>query len=152
MIEQEPSAHVPDDDQLHTTNEPTDNPTELQPQQNVEARLSQLIGVLAAQCDQVGFDLVAESYLSRLGVREPLLQLGILPPEDPNPHDIISEPEAYDQWWNAHPDLEPWESQQRYEETLKMIYIGARIGFLAGKLLDRVPLRRVDDSEPINNS
>ncbi|MCB0107400.1 MAG: hypothetical protein KDE53_15880, partial [Caldilineaceae bacterium] len=56
----------------------------------------------------------------------------ILPQEDPNPHDIDTEPEAYSQWWNEHPDIDQWQTQQHYEETLKVLYIGARIAFLAG--------------------
>ncbi|MCA9910817.1 MAG: hypothetical protein KC519_19310, partial [Anaerolineae bacterium] len=98
------------------------------------------------------FDLVAESYLSRLGIRDLLSSSGILPQEDPNPHDVDSEPEAYTQWWNEHPDIDPWQTQQHYEETMKVLYIGARIGFLAGKLLDRVPLRRIDNNESANDS
>ena len=152
MIEQEPGAHMPGDEHPHSTNEPTGNPIEFQPHQTVEARLSQLIDTLANQYDQPGFDLVAESYLSRLGVREPLRASGILPQEDPNPHDIDSEPEAYAQWWDEHTDIDPWQTQQQYEETLKVLYIGARIGFLAGKLLDRVPLRRIDNNESANDS
>lgn len=147
MVEQQPDSSTPKNEaSANSTDDASRQSEALHKQHIVETSLKELIESLAADRRQPGFDLVAESYLMRLGIHENLLAAGILPSADPNPYDPDQEPVLYAQWWNEHTELDPWQAEERYHETLTHLYIGARLGFLAGRLLNRVPIQRIDDN------
>lgn len=146
MTEQQPNHGIPENESSSQNVGDTSERSEaLERQRRVDAHLNKLIESLAAEVQRPGIDLVAESYFIRLGVHETLLSYGILSRGVDNPYHPEKELEAFNQWWEEHSDVDPWKAEERYREVLTHLYIGARLGFFAGRLLDRVPLQRIDD-------
>lgn len=147
MTEQQSNSGIPENESsAQDVGDTSERSEALERQRRVDAHLNKLIESLAAEVKQPGIDVVAESYFTRLGVHETLLSSGILSRGVDNPYHPEKELDAFNQWWEEHPDVDPWQADERYQEVLTHLYVGARLGFLAGRLLERVPLQRIDDS------
>lgn len=147
MTEQQPHGNIPENNPSSQKAESTSDTSQaLERQRRVDAHLHKLLESLTQEIQQPGIDVVAESYFTRLGVQETLVSSGLLPHRVDNPYDPDKDLEAFNQWQEEHPDVDPWQAEEQYHEALTHLYVGARLGFLAGRLLEKVPLQRIDDS------